>query len=183
MILLERKIAAWAQDRVGPNRVGPLGLLQPIADGLKFLFKEEIIPRGVDKIFYVVAPGIAITTSLLAIAVVPFGRTSAPPVLRDYVHEVRWGLPAWPETTTEEEQLLKADAEHAGETGEKTYPEQLDDYNNSIQFVIAPHVDIGVVYVLAVGSLAVYAIVLGGWSSNNKYSFLGSLRPAPADQL
>src|SRR5271165_1743921 len=77
MILLERKIAAWAQDRIGPNRVGPLGLLQPIADGVKFFLKEEIIPRGVDKVFYLVAPAIAVTTALLAMAVVPFGRTSA----------------------------------------------------------------------------------------------------------
>ena len=59
---------------------------------------------------------------------------------------------------------------------EKTYPEQLDDYNNTIQFVIAPNVDIGIVFVFAVGSLAVYGIILGGWSSNNKYSLLGALR-------
>src|ERR1700676_1426962 len=79
LTLLERKIAAWAQDRIGPNRVGPLGLLQPIVDGLKFVFKEQIIPGKVDKVFYLAAPVISMTATLLAFAVVPFGRTSAPP--------------------------------------------------------------------------------------------------------
>src|SRR4029077_3239772 len=69
LILLERKISAWAQDRIGPNRVGPFGLLQPIADGAKFLLKEELIPKHVDKLFYLLAPAIAISTSTLAIAV------------------------------------------------------------------------------------------------------------------
>src|SRR3954454_880292 len=80
LILAERKISAWAQDRIGPNRVGrefglPFGLLQPIADGLKFLFKEQVIPGHVDKLFYLLAPCIAVGTALLAIAVVPVGRT------------------------------------------------------------------------------------------------------------
>src|SRR3954466_11896513 len=76
LILLERKISAWAQDRLGPNRVGPWGLLQPIADGLKFLFKEEVIPGHVDRLFYVVAPAVALSTALFAITVVPFGQTT-----------------------------------------------------------------------------------------------------------
>jgi NADH-quinone oxidoreductase subunit H len=177
LILLERKIAAWAQDRVGPNRVGPFGLLQPIADGVKFFLKEEIIPRGVDKIFYLVAPAIAVTTALLAIVVVPFGKTTTPPVLKDYRSEAaNWGKPVWPQTVQEEKALLEADEAQAKESGEESYLKQLEAYNATVQFVIAPHVDIGIVFVLAVGSLAVYAIVLGGWSSNNKYSFLGSLR-------
>src|SRR5262249_42323166 len=71
---------------------------------------------------------------------------------------------------------LKADADWAKEHKETPFPEKLKQYQKEIQFVIAPHVDIGVVYVLAIGSLAAYAIVLGGWSSNNKYSLLGSLR-------
>ena len=56
LILLERKIAAWCQDRIGPNRVGPAGLLQPIADGLKLFVKEEFMPRGVDRILFMLAP-------------------------------------------------------------------------------------------------------------------------------
>src|SRR6188508_1295323 len=89
LILAERKISAWAQDRVGPNRVGrefglPFGLLQPIADGIKFLIKEQVIPGHVDKVFYLLAPCIAVATALLAMAVVPFGPTTAAPTLLDY---------------------------------------------------------------------------------------------------
>ncbi len=126
LIYVERKICALMQDRIGPNRVGKWGLLQPIADTLKFLFKEEFIPDHVDKLLYMLAPAIAVTTALLAFAVVPFGPTG---------------------------------------TAENTY-----------QFVIAPHVDIGIVFIFSITSMTVYAIVLGGWSSNSKYSLLGSLR-------
>src|SRR5437660_11093398 len=75
-ILAERKISAWVQDRIGPNRVGPRGLLQPVADGLKFLLKEDIIPDHVDKVLFVLAPAIALRTALFAFAVVPFVPTS-----------------------------------------------------------------------------------------------------------
>ncbi len=128
MILLERKIAAWVQDRIGPNRVGPGGLLQPIADGLKFLLKEELIPAHVDKVLFLLAPSLALITALMAVAVVPFGPTNIDPTSDNY------------------------------------------------QFVIAPSVDIGVLYVFAIGSLAAYAIVLAGYASNDKYSFLGAMR-------
>src|SRR5438874_8321514 len=84
LTLLERKISAWAQDRVGPNRVGPFGLLQPIVDGVKFLLKEEIVPKHVDRLFYLLGPVISMGTALFAFAVVPFGRTSTPPQLIDY---------------------------------------------------------------------------------------------------
>jgi NADH-quinone oxidoreductase subunit H len=139
LIYVERKIAAWVQDRVGPNRVGPFGLLQPLADGLKFLLKEDIIPERVDKLLYMLAPAVAVSTALLAFAVVPFGPTTPRP------------LPG-------------------------ASPEAIRDYEQTYQFVIAPGVDIGIVFVFAVTSLTVYAIILGGWSSNNKYSFLGALR-------
>lgn len=159
LILLERKIAAWVQDRVGPDRVGPLGLFQPIADGLKFFLKEEIIPRHVDLLFYLIAPAIAVSTALLAIAVVPFGETSTPPQR------------PWLQSVQEEQAWRTGNPARA-----EKFDQDLKDYNNSVQFVIAPHTDIGIVYVFAIGSLAVYAIVLAGWSSNNKYSLLGSLR-------
>jgi NADH-quinone oxidoreductase subunit H len=123
LIYVERKVAAYVQDRIGPNRVGPFGLLQPIADGLKFLLKEDVIPGHVDKLLFLLAPAIAVSTATLAFAVVPFGPTDTQP-----------------------------------------------------RFIIAPGIDIGIVFIFAVSSLAVYAIILGGWSANNKYSFLGALR-------
>jgi NADH-quinone oxidoreductase subunit H len=166
LILAERKISAWAQDRLGPNRVGPWGTLQPIADGLKFLLKEEIIPGHVDRLFYMLGPAIALSTALLAFAVVPFGSTTTPPVLTDNTVSPPRPIP-WPQTKAELQEALAKDP---------TYEQRLADYNNTLQFVIAPHVDIGILFVFAVGSLAVYAIILGGWSSNNKYSLLGSLR-------
>jgi NADH-quinone oxidoreductase subunit H len=153
LILLERKIAAWVQDRIGPNRVGPLGLLQPIADGVKFLLKEDIVPSHVDKLFFLVAPAIAIMTALLAFAVVPFGPTQTPPRLE------------WAQTTAD------AAALHTPEVRQ-----QVKEYNDTYQAVIAPHVDIGILFTFAVSSLAVYGIILGGWSSNDKYSLMGALR-------
>lgn len=126
LILLERKLSAWMQDRVGPNRVGPFGFLQPVADGAKFLLKEDIIPAHVDKTLFVVAPTISVLTTLLAFAVVPFGPIDQ--------------APEW------------------------------------LRFIIAPNVDLGLVFIFAVTSLAVYGVILGGWASNNKYSALGSLR-------
>jgi NADH-quinone oxidoreductase subunit H len=153
LILIERKVAAYVQDRLGPNRVGPWGLLQPIADGIKFILKEEIIPGHVDKLFYMIAPAVALSTTLMAFAVVPFGPTSAPPVRN------------WPQTTEEEANAT-----------EVTFTREIENYNQKVQFVIAPRVDIGILYVFAVSSLAAYGVILGGWSSNNKYSILGGLR-------
>jgi NADH-quinone oxidoreductase subunit H len=126
LVLAERKVSAWMQDRIGPNRVGPFGLFQPVADGLKILLKEGVIPSHVDKWLFLIAPAISMFTTMLAFAVVPFG-----PVEQ---------APSW------------------------------------VRFIIAPNIDIGLVFIFAVGSLAVYGVILGGWASNNKYSALGSLR-------
>lgn len=126
LIYVERKLAAFMQDRIGPNRVGPWGLLQPIADGAKFLLKEDVIPGYVDKVLFVLGPCVAAMTTMLAFAVVPFG--------------------------------------------------PVDNAPSFVRFVIVPNVDIGIVFIFAVGSLAVYGIILGGWASNNKYSALGALR-------
>ena len=79
LTLGERKISAWMQDRIGPNRAGPGGLLQPIADGGKFFLKEEVIPDHVDKVFYMLAPAVAVGTALMALAIVPFGATTPAP--------------------------------------------------------------------------------------------------------
>ena len=137
LVLVERWIAAWVQDRLGPNRVGiPLtktrcfGLGQPLADGVKFLFKAEWTPSHVDKVLFFVAPLIIFITAVVVFAVIPFGSVIPP----------SWNI------------------------------------KEPIRLVVAPGVDVGVVYVFAVTGIAVYGVVLGGWASNNKYSFLGGLR-------
>jgi NADH-quinone oxidoreductase subunit H len=147
LVMLERKVSAWMQDRIGPNRVGPKGLLQPIVDGIKMVLKEDIVPTHVDKVFYILAPMMAAGTALLAFAVVPFGYTTPPPG-------------PVPPGSGAAAQVMQEQAE----------------YRARYQSVIAPGVDIGILFTFAVTSLAVYGIVLGGWSSNNKYSMLGALR-------
>jgi len=138
LVLMERKVAAWIQDRRGPNRVGiPLtniklfGLGQPLADGLKFILKEEYTPGHVDRFLYTLAPVVILTSALAVFAVIPFG-------------SVLWAIDA-------------------------LGPEP-------VRLIAAPAVDVGVVYVFAVSSIAVYGVILGGWASNNKYSFMGGLR-------
>jgi NADH-quinone oxidoreductase subunit H len=106
-------------------------------------------------VFYLLAPAIAVSTSMFAFVVVPFGQTTSP---ENVVNA------AWPQTRADEVKVR-----------DDLQP-QLASYNEQTQFVIAPHVDIGILLVFAVGSLAVYGVILGGWSSNNKYSFLGGLR-------
>lgn len=127
MTFVERKIAAWIQDRVGPNRVGPLGLFQAIADGIKIFLKEQIIPGHVNKAMYFFAPTIGLMCAMLSIAVVPFG-------------------PADPND------------------------------QSGFRAIIAPGVDIGLLFLLAISSLSAYGIILGGWASNNKYSLFGAIR-------
>ena len=78
LVLLERLIAAWVQDRLGPNRVGPFGLLQPLADGLKFIFKEEYTPAHVDKFLFILAPVTILAAALAIFAVIPFGSVLPP---------------------------------------------------------------------------------------------------------
>ena len=126
--LVERWVIAKIQVRIGPNRTGPRGLLQPLADAIKALFKEELIPTNADKLVFVVAPIISVSCALLAFAVIPV----APPL-------TIFGV---------------------------TIPMQIADVN------------VALLYLLAVGSVSVYGTVLAGWSSNNKYSLLGSLRAA-----
>src|ERR1700722_12826766 len=126
LTLLERKIAAWTQERMGPYRVGPFGLFQPLVDGAKFLLKEEIIPSRVDKLFYLLAPAIALSTATLAFAVVPFGQTSTPPELKDYRPAMDvfktdaakaeslggQARPIWPQTENEIHNLLTAEQKY-----------------------------------------------------------------------
>ncbi|MFT5286452.1 MAG: NADH-quinone oxidoreductase subunit H [Planctomycetota bacterium] len=125
--LAERKVSAWIQYRVGPNRVGPFGLLQPLADGVKFIFKEELVPDGANRLMFRLAPIITAAPAMLCIAVIPF----------------------------------------AGEV-------VIGDYN--LGNLSITDLSISVLYVGALTGLGIYGIILGGWSSNSKYSLMGALR-------
>ena len=118
----ERRVSAAIQDRVGPNRVGPFGLLQAVADGIKFLLKEDFTPAHVNKFYFWLAPALTMVPALLTCAVIPFG------------------------SRLFDEKMVIAD------------------------------LDVGPLFVFAIASLSVYGIVLAGWSSNSKYSFLGGVR-------
>ena len=126
MTLLERKVIAWAQSRLGPMRVGPQGSLQPVADALKLIIKEDITPARADRWVFTVAPILAMVPALIVYAVIPFG-----PVVKLFGRPVS---------------LYVSD------------------------------VNIGLLYVVAVASIGVYGIILGGWASNSKYPLLASLR-------
>ena len=119
IVWLDRRVWAFVQKRRGPNVVGPFGLLQSLADALKYLFKEIIIPASSNKIIFILAPIVTMTLALVAWAVIPF----------------------------------------------------------SEDFVLAD-INVGILYIFAVSSLGVYGIIMGGWASNSKYPFLGSIRSA-----
>ena len=119
IVWLDRRVWAFVQKRKGPNVVGPFGLFQSLADALKYIFKEIIIPATSNKIIFILAPIVTMTLALIAWAVIPFG-----------------------------ENLVLAD------------------------------INVGILYIFAVSSLGVYGIIMGGWASNSKYPFFGSIRSA-----
>jgi len=129
LTLFERRVLAKMQVRIGPNRAGPWGLLQPVADGIKLIFKEELIPDKADRLVFILAPIITVVPALIVLAVLPFG----------------------PAVTIGGRQI------HLG---------------------LADDINVGVLYILAIASIAVYGITLAGWSSNNKYALMGGLRSA-----
>ena len=128
LVWAERKLLARLQIRLGPNRAGIFGLLQPVADGIKMLLKEDVVPDAADRPIFLLAPAVVATTAMLMFAVVPFGG------------ELRIG-------------------------------------GQPVPMVIAD-INVGLLYVFALSSLAVYGVALGGWASNSKFALLGGIRGA-----
>jgi len=126
MIWVERRGSALMQNRLGPNRVGPLGLLQSAVDAIKMIFKEDFVPAHVTPFYFLLAPVVAVIPAFMAFAVIPFAS-------------------------------------------------QIEIAGQIIQFQIAD-LNVGMLYILSITSLGVYAIIMAGWASNNKYALLGSLR-------
>ena len=126
LVFAERRILGWIQDRKGPNRVGPMGLLQPLADLIKMLTKEDVRPAGADKWLFYLAPAMAAIPAILIFAVIPFG---AP----------------------------------------------LEILGREIPMVVSD-LNVGLLFFMALSSIAVYGVAIGGWASNSKYALLGSIR-------
>ena len=127
LTLFERRVLARIQTRIGPNRAGPWGLLQPVADGIKLIFNEELIPGEADRVLFILAPVITVVPALIILAVIPLG----------------------PEVTL---------------------------FGRNYYLGLASNVNVGVLYILAVASIAVYGIVIAGWASGNKYALMGGVR-------
>lgn len=125
---IERKVAGHIQVRLGPYRVGPHGLLQPIADAVKLMFKEDIIPYKADKWLFMISPLLAMVPAFAVYAAIPFGNNITIPII-----------------------------------------------NKEVSLYISD-MNVGILYVLAIGGISVYGIILGGWSSNSKYAVMGGLR-------
>jgi NADH-quinone oxidoreductase subunit H len=126
MLWVERRGAALIQDRPGPNRVGPFGLLQPVADVIKMLMKENQIPLQVNRFLFLLGPFLCLLPASLTIAALPFG-------------------------------------------------EYIEIFDRRVFLQIA-QIDVGILYILAIGSLGIYGILFGGWASNNKFSLIGAMR-------
>jgi NADH-quinone oxidoreductase subunit H len=207
MILLERKVASWVQDRIGPNRTGlgfgiiPFlkdkkmgGLGQPLADGMKFILKEDYQPKGVDYYLFTLAPVIMVIVIIVSIATIPWGgvrQTTAAVDITNTLGVENQPQEAYLAAKPGEAMNAKAIdiAKKSLPNGDEVIAEPV--INTNVDEAGVAHVtadvtyrysfqvsslNIGVLFILAVLSLSVYGVVIGGWASNNKYSFLGGLR-------
>lgn len=138
---MERRQAGFHQDRLGPNRVGPFGLFQPVADGIKNFLKEEVIPYQADRPMFLLAPALMFIPAIVLFAVIPFA--SPLPVSFDFSVPIIGRIA----------------------------------YDGVVPMIVAD-IPIGILAILAISSISVYGIVLAGWASDSKYSFLGGLRSA-----
>jgi len=139
-VYIERKVSAWIQNRLGPNRVGPFGMLQPIADVVKLFMKEDLVPKEANHTFHRMAPFLTLVVAVAVYAVIPYS---------SYI------------------------SEDINVFGLFTIP-----IDRPIYLGIAPNINIGVLFILAMTSISVYGITLAGWASNSKYSLFGGLRSA-----
>ena len=142
---VERRALAFIQMRLGPNRTGPFGLLQSLADGIKFAFKEDIIPLAANKWIYIFAPVVAVVPAFMATIVYPLGPKDVPIPFAASINSLFYSL-----------------------TGIQL--------NLSTMNLHVTSFNVGLLYVLAITSMGVYAIVMAGWASNSKFSLLGGLR-------
>ena len=158
LIYIERVVVAFMQDRSGPNRVGPRGLLQTTADVVKLFFKEDVQPKSVDARIYILAPIVAVIPAFASGAVLPLMQLW-------FQRGVHLAIPGF--------YLENAAHQHLGWW---RGPESMDPGTLFTVPLTVGNVNVGLLYILALASLQAYGVVLAGWSSNNKYSLLGGLR-------
>lgn len=197
LVYAERKICAGIQDRIGPNRVGPFGILQPLADAVKFIFKEDIIPDQADRALYVLAPLLALVPAVTAFAVIPFGNavTLTPRgvdalvrplglagtvcggalVLAGLIARLRRPSRSWLFALLCVLGVVVAAGALAAAYGLRVLSAAIPAGGHVVHLRIAD-LGVGVLFFISVASMGVYGIALGGWASNSKFSLLGSLR-------
>lgn len=147
VILFERKIIAWVQDRPGPNRAGPWGVLHGILDGVKLFLKEDMIPTGADKVLYIISPALVTVPALLGLCLMPIG-----PIIQG-------------DALTAVASALGINAATLGPGGQVS------------QIALAiTNPNVGLLYLFAIQGIAVYGITIAGWASNSKFALLGGIR-------
>jgi len=162
---LERRVCAWIQDRSGPNRVGPAGLLQPVADAIKLMQKEDLIPHHVEKFLYILGPALVALPALILFVVIPIGT--------DIPYEWIGNLMIWGADGVN----YFTDSFAVNMTELQDFARQFNlDHAGQTRSMAAADLPVGLAFLLAIGSLGVYGLALGAWSANNKYATMGGVR-------